>query len=57
MTNEHTAALKRARDSVRNAREILASVTAPWYGEGLTKYGLVNAEKLLSVAIDKEPAK
>ncbi len=59
MTNEHTAALKRALDSVRNAREALRSIGEPGSGEAFARFHLTRshikaAEKLLSDAIDEE---
>ncbi len=55
MTNEHTAALKRARDSVRNAREILSSIPNNyWREDGLLQGHLGFADDLLSTAIDEE---
>ena len=57
MTNEHTAALERALDSVRNALGILSSLGGPW-SEGIPAWeDLLAAEKRLSAAIGKEPAK
>ncbi len=54
MTNEHTAALKRALDSVRNAREILVSITTGHWTLPAASYSLDGVERLLSVAIDEE---
>ncbi len=54
MTNGHTAALKRALDSVRNAREILRSVGCGWKGAWATRTDLMAAEKRLRTAIDEE---
>ena len=59
MTDEHIAALKRALDSVRNAREALRSIgVAPWWPmKGMVLLELGGAEKLLSAAIDEESKK
>ncbi|KKM39535.1 hypothetical protein LCGC14_1564410 [marine sediment metagenome] len=55
MTDEHTAALERALDSVKNAREILLSINDYWLEESLVLSNLKAAENLLNSAIDEEP--
>ncbi len=52
MTDEHTAALKRARDSVRNAQQILASVEKCCREVPVVLFDLNAAETLLSLTIE-----
>ena len=54
MTDEHTAALKRARDSVWNALEILSSINRCWPGERSARFNLQSSWRSLSAAIDEE---